>query len=359
MHAVREDPVRAGLLYAGTEHGVFVSFDDGVQWRALSFNLPDLQVSDLVVEGRDLVIATHGRSFWILDDISPLRQFTATIAAAAAHLFTPAEVARRVRPAIVDYWLAMPADSVTLDITDARGQLARRLTGLPRAAGLQRIAWDARYTGAVVFPGIVLEGGDPRRGPFAPPGRYRLQLTAWSGAQPIRTSSTFELQRDQRLAGVSDADLQEQFALAIRVRDATTAANQAVIDIRELRNQLSERARRSAALNDRELSVLVAYVSNALGSVESELYQVKNQSPKDKIAFPIKLNDRLAGLRSNLERGDGAPPASYSRVFDELSAELAVQLTRFRTLVDRNLAELNTRLAAAGLPAVEVRRIVL
>ncbi|MEX2283828.1 MAG: glycosyl hydrolase [Gemmatimonadota bacterium] len=357
VHVVREDPARAGLLYAGTEHGVYVSFDDGAHWQPLSLNLPDLQISDLVVEGRDLVIATHGRSFWVLDDISPLRQLSA-VTASAVHLFEPSVAVRRMRSNI-DYWLAAPADSVIVELTDAAAQIARRLTGLPRSRGLNRISWDGRYTGSVVFPGIILEGGDPRRGPFAPPGQYQIRLTSWAGPQATRSTRTLELRRDPRLTNVTDADLREQFELALRVRDATTAANQAVIDIRELRTQLTDRARRASSLENQPLVLLLTYTSTALAAVESELYQVKNQSAKDKIAFPIKLNDRLTGLRSNLERGDGPPPESYRRVFQELSAELETHLTRYRTLIQRHLVELNAQLVGAGLPVVELRRIVL
>lgn len=352
VHVVREDPVRAGLLYAGTEHGAYVSFDDGARWSSLSLNLPDVQVSDLVVQGKDLVVATHGRSFWILDDVTPLRQFSAEVAAAGAYLFAPATAVRRLGRAIIDYWLVTPADSVTIDIVDASGRVARRLASSPRRTrGLQRVLWDGRYSGATSFSGIVLEGGDPRRGPLAPPGRYHVRLTTWTGGQRATRASNLELRKDPRLTTVSDADLRAQFALAIRIRDAETAANEAVITIRELSTQLADRARRAAP----DVAKLASALADSLGAVERELYQVKNQSAKDKIAFPIKLNDRLTGLRSNLERGDGAPPESYERVFRELSAELDVHLARLRALLQNDLGALNRRLGDARLPAVLAR----
>jgi photosystem II stability/assembly factor-like uncharacterized protein len=359
VHVVREDPVREGLLYAGTEHGVYVSFDDGARWQSLSLNLPDLQVSDLVVAGRDLVIATHGRSFWVLDDISSLRQWTGM--AGAAILFAPEASIRRVRNANFEYWLDSPADSVTIEIADATGQIARRLAGgLPATRGMHRVAWDGRYAGATVFPGIILEGGDPRRGPLAPPGRYEVRWTAWTAGRATAQTRTLDLQKDPRLSDITDADLREQFALAVRIRDATSAANEAVISIRSITTELRDRARRVASVSDAaRIRTLTEALADSLRAVESELYQVRNQSPKDKIAFPIKLNDRLAGLRTNLERGDGPPPESYTRVFSELSQELDVQLARLRVLLERDLAALNTRLVGAGLPVIDARKTVL
>ncbi len=141
VHVVREDPKRAGLLYAGAEHGVYVSFDDGEDWQPLSLNLPDVQVPDLVVEEHDLVIATHGRSFYVLDNIEPLRQLTEAVAQEAVHLFTPPEAVRRVYPASTDYYLRGAAAGASVEFLDAKGTVANRQAG-PRlnTAGAHRIA---------------------------------------------------------------------------------------------------------------------------------------------------------------------------------------------------------------------------
>ena len=183
VRAVREDRKRPGLLFAGTEHSVHVSFDDGAHWQPLSRNLPDVQVSDLVVEERDLVIATHGRSFWVLDDLSSLRQMTPAMLAgdgrAPARLVRPSDAVGRIARANIDYHLRSAADSVAVEILEgsASGARVRTLGTAPRHAGLHRVRWDLRYPGATSFPGIVLEGGDPERGVWAPPGRYRVRLT--------------------------------------------------------------------------------------------------------------------------------------------------------------------------------------
>src|SRR5262245_48373602 len=188
VHAVREDPKRAGMLYAGTEHGVYVSFDDGAHWQPLSLNLPDTQVSDLLVEGDDLAIATHGRSFYVLDDISTLRQLKPELASEAAHLFRPRAAVRGVNQALIDYYLQKPADKLSVQILDGDGELVRafdssaeddkkkegsaadageeseffgppRLKPPTRNAGLNRFTWDLRYPGAKTFEGMILWGG--------------------------------------------------------------------------------------------------------------------------------------------------------------------------------------------------------
>jgi len=364
VRVVREDRVRAGLLFAGTEHGVYVSFDNGGRWRALSLNLPDVQVSDLVVEARDVVIATHGRAFWVLDNIAPLRQLTAEMLAdterRAARLFTPAHAVRRVYSAHIDYYLGAPADSVRLDILEPGGRLVRSLGAVGRGPGMHRATWDLRYTGATVFPGIVLEGGDPRRGMWAPPGRYMVRLTARGPTGVVTESRELVVTKDPRLTDVTDADLRAQFALAERIRDRESAANEAVIHIGALRHQVRSRLGRDTLGMARGMAARLAdaghLLEQGMGEVEQAIYQVKNQSPKDKIAFPIRLNDRLTGLRTNLESGDERPTAAQQRIFLELSRELDIQLDRLALMLGRDLSRLNDALRAAGLAPIVVPR---
>ena len=349
VHGVREDPVRQGLLFAATEHGVHVSFDDGGRWESLSLNLPDIPVSSLAITDRDLVIATHGRSFYVLDDIAPLRQWPAQ-PATGLHLFQPAAAIRRTWRASIDFLPAAAGQPVTLQILDADGNLVRTLLdGAPATAGLNRVSWDLRYPGATVFDNIILEGGDPSLGPLAPPGLYHARVVAGGETRMAR----FEIRRDPRLNDVTDEDMAEQFRLALRIRDAESAANQAVIDIRETRERLRARL---AATKDAATLRMADDLIDRLGEVEAELYQVRNRSPKDKIAYPIRLNDRLTGLRSNLEKGDERPTAAQRRVFDELRGALDTQLAKLRRLLDDELPRLLRVIAIAErIPASNQR----
>jgi photosystem II stability/assembly factor-like uncharacterized protein len=201
--AIREDIKRAKLLYLGTEHGVYVSFDDGSKWESLRQNLPDTPVHDIAVEERDLVIATHGRGFFVMDNIAPLRQ-GGLPATSTFHLYTPEDALRGLDRAVaVDYYLEQPAQKVTMEFLDGQGKVIRTFTGTPAdaarkppapeedeggfrrppdphpavAAGLHRVTWDLRYPGAADFPGLIMWAASAR-GPLAPPGRYQVKVTA-------------------------------------------------------------------------------------------------------------------------------------------------------------------------------------
>ena len=368
-HAIREDTKRAGLLFAGTEHGIYVSFDDGAQWQTLSLNLPDTQVADLLIEGDDLVIATHGRSFYVLPDIGPLRQLTPELATENVHLFRPDAAVRNVRQAGINYYLKQPAEKVVIDILDAKGQVVKTFTGttaddkkregagesddeesfgpprakpVPRKEGLNRFSWDLRYPGATGFKGLIFWGARADSGPLAVPGPYQVRLMA--NGQTL--SQSFNVEKDPRLDSVTLADLTEQFKLAIEVRDKTTEASEMVIEIRELKRQMQDRlkANQDAALK----SALDAF-RDKLSAVEEDLYQVRNRSNQDPLNFPIKLNNRLAALDRSIQTGDGRPTAGAYKVFGELSKELDTNRTRLDATLKNGLPEVNRMLADRNL----------
>jgi photosystem II stability/assembly factor-like uncharacterized protein len=369
VHAVREDPVRRGLLYAGAEHGVYVSFDDGNHWQSLRLNLPDVQVPSLVVEGNDLVIATHGRSFYILDDIGPLRQLTPRLAEARMHLFEPAVTTRSLdQGAAVYYYLKAAADTVEIEFLDSRGQVIRSFTGVhdagekasrpaeavsgrfgapPRVetgAGLQRFTWDLRHEGFTSFPGMIFWAAG-NRGPRAVPGRYQVRVTA-GGETQVRS---LEVRKDPRLTEVAEADLQAQFDLAIQVRDKVSEANEAVILIRGIKSQIDER---TAAANDRRITSAGEALKAKLSAVEGEIYQVRNRSNQDPLNYPIKLNNKIAALLGQVDGGDGRPTEQSYLVFDELSQRLAPQLAQMNAVLDKDLEAFNKQLAGKTLEPV-------
>jgi photosystem II stability/assembly factor-like uncharacterized protein len=357
VQAVREDPKRAGLLYAGTEHGIYVSFDNGAEWQSLRLNLPDTQVSDLVIEGDDLVIATHGRSFYILDDITPLRQLSAGVLSTGAHLFTPHPVVRSVNRAGIDYWLAKEADTVTIDILDAKGAVVRSYVGSAeeekkgrggrggaagegedeggggggrgavrppaRKEGGNRFTWDLRYPGAKSFEGMIFWGAQADAGPTAAPGQYQVRLTA-NGVTEIRPLT---VTKDPRLSA-TDADLAEQFKLAIQVRDKTSEANEMVIRIREIKKNIADRVKK-----DPSLDAAGERLSTKLSAVEEDIYQVRNRSNQDPLNFPIKLNNQIAALLRVVETGDAKPTDQSYEVFKELNTRLEEIRKRYEEIL--------------------------
>ena len=233
VRVVREDPKRAGLLYAGTEHGVFASFDGGSSWSNLSFQLPRTPVTGLSVEERDLVISTHGRSFWVLDDIETLRQIETDVAGSDLHLFRPADAVRRSVPAVIDFRVSRQG-RVRLDILTDDREWVTIIVADVRSRGTHRARWDLRYPGAATFPGIVLEGGNPAVGPWAPPGRYWARLTADGMTREV----TFDVHPDPRLGDISAAAFADQFRLAMAIRDAEARANRNVMTARYLLHQI-------------------------------------------------------------------------------------------------------------------------
>jgi photosystem II stability/assembly factor-like uncharacterized protein len=370
VHVVREDPAKAGLLYAGTEHGVYVSFDDGDRWQSLSLNLPDTQVSDLVVERHDLVIGTHGRSFYVLDDIDAIRQITPAITSAPLHVFEPRDFVRGVDDLTFDYYLKEEAETVRVEFLDASG-VFRTFTGSPaedkaaqeapaggggggfqgppprvlRKSGVNRFVWDGRYPGHTTFPGMILWSA-PNTGPLAPPGTYQVRVTA-NGES--RTAS-FDLRRDPRLDRVTDADLKEQFDLAMRIRDRTSEANQAVIRIRDVKAQIEDRLKKAGP----EIASAAEALRKRLTIVEEEIYQVRNRSGQDPLNFPIRLNNRLAALRRSVQTGDAKPTDGAYQVFKELSGELDAQLSAFDAATGADLTALNRMLARSRLAPIVV-----
>lgn len=345
--AIREDPVREGLLFLATEHGVYFSMNDGEQWQSLQLNLPDTPVRDLVVKDNDVVLGTHGRGFWILDDIQPLREYTDAMADEAVVLFKPTDPIRGVYDASIQYYLKEQVDSITFEIMDAKGNLIGSYGGnkpkieekpadswwgkigssIPTTAqGYNVFTWDQRYPGATTFDGMIIWSAKPGAGPKAPPGKYQVRIKSGDFTE----TRSFEIKKDPNLIGVTDEDLQEQFELASKIVKKTSAANEAVIRIRELRKKIDENN-----ISGAKFKKVAAPLLAKLDVIETALYQVKNQSNQDPLNFPIKLNNRLASLRRSVESGDAKPTDAAYQVFEELSKELDVQLSELEPTITK------------------------
>ena len=406
--AIREDPARKGLLYAGTERGVYVSFDDGTHWQSLRLNLPPVPVHDLAVKEGDLVAATHGRSFYVLDDLSPLRQVNASLLAKDAHLYKPRDTYRidwgggrgggggggagtGANPPSgvqVYYTLSRASDDVTLEFLDASDKLIKRFTSkpdsaeavvagrggqggggedvspeegggrgrggaVPRAsgrAGLNSFAWNMRYPDAVTFDGMILWAGDTR-GPIAPQGTYSVRMRVNGGAPQTQV---FRLLNDPRSSATA-ADQLAQFNFLVKIRDHLTEANESVISMRYVRSEVDDRVKRAPVAGTQELTTAGTSLKTNLTGVEAEVYQVKNQSSQDPLNFPIKLNNKIAALNGVVASAPGKPTAQATVVFAELAAKLDVQLVRMRKIYSDDLARYNEILKKYGLPPIDTK----
>lgn len=366
LRSIREDIKRPGLLYMGSERGVWTSFDGGSAWHKLQANLPAVQVADLAVTDHDLVIATHGRSFWVMDNIDVLRQVSPD-AKPETRLFVPAGAVRGVDAGVaIDYHLVSVPKSLAIEIVGPDGAVIQRFAGKaeepkkdepapggdddddggdapkgpPTAAmkpGMNRFTWNMRHPGFAEFDKMIL-WTSRNRGVLALPGAYKARLIVDGKAQ----EQSFAITRDPRVAGVSDADLKARYDLAQAVTAKVSAANGAVILIRNLRAQAEAQAKA------KPLPAPVTALLARLATVEAELYQVKNQSRQDPLNYPIKLNDKLAGLIGVIDSADAAPTEGARAVFADLSAQLAQQLAALDAVL-ADLPTANTALAAAGL----------
>ena len=356
VHTVREDSIRRGLLYAGTQHGVYISYDDGEQWLKFANGLPDVPVTDLVVEDNALAIGTHGRSFYVMDDIAALRQFGLAPLTDVA-VFKPANATRGLDRPIVSYYLKTQPKSLTLDFLDAKGQVVRSVTGnpprpagaaagggdddfprgpqgAPMAAGLNRFTWDLNSTGVVTFPGMILWGAT-QSGPAVLPGAYQVRLTADGVAQ----TQPFTVLKHP-LRAMSDADLQFQWNLASRIRDKVNEANLAVTQIRRIKTDIADRIKDAPA----EVRSAGEQFAKALSAVEEDVYQVKNQSGQDPLNFPIKTNNRLASLLRVAVFGEGRPTGNVEPIFNDLVAELKAETDRLNQTLTTQLPAFNNML---------------
>jgi len=393
VHAVREDPVRKGLLFAGTELGIYVSFDDGSHWQPLQLNLPVAPVHDMVIHGDDLAIATHGRAFWILDDIAPLRQADPAISIGDTHLFKPSSATRtraghmkRRRYAIAEnppngailyyYLREEPKQPIRVEILDPAGNVIRSFTSeekkkeedleaewereeavdqIPAKAGLNTFAWDLRYQEPVKIPKAVYDEGEPTW-PLVLPGRYRVRLTVGGKA----STEPLEVVMDPRVK-TSAADLQEQFDLMLKLRDRQDEMNKVILAIRDLRAQLLALEKRLGSGDTKTPAasqVLMdqsAVLRKKISELEHELINPEATASEDELNYPTKLNSKFASLGQAVDSADAAPTEGELGVFEELNAQLETQLARWREVANTDVPGLNAALRNADIPIVSLK----
>ncbi|GAB4191831.1 MAG: hypothetical protein Tsb002_21010 [Wenzhouxiangellaceae bacterium] len=383
--AIRADHQRRGLLFAGTERGLYLSTDDGRHWQAAQFDLPIVPITDLAIKGDDLIAATQGRGYWILDDIGVLRQVEDDVFEQDYHLFKPSTAYRlnngssdnpehmgQNPPAGVRlrYWLAeeLAADqSLELKLFDPQGELIRSYTRKPAEgesdddkprlgdderqlsadAGINQFTWDLSYPSADRFKGLVL-WNDDLAGPTAVPGTYRAELSVGDDMQSV----DFTVAADPRRNTSADA-FQAQFAFVQRLRDHLHAMHGGIRDLRQIRGQIKAIDERIdgkdeyAALSDSAEALL-----EQLKTIEETLYQTKMESRQDPLNFPIRLNDKIAGVKSLAAFGDHAPTQSMQQVADELISQSQAQLDALAVIQSEDLPRFNQQAAELGLPAV-------
>jgi photosystem II stability/assembly factor-like uncharacterized protein len=405
---VREDPNKRGLLYAGTESGMYVSFDNGNNWQSLQLNLPTVPITDLAIHKREqeLVAATQGRSFWILDELPLLHEMMdagGLNAVKDQHLFKPKDAYRMAggggfplpatatvgkNPAsgvIVYYSLkAKPSSDVVLEFLDSTGKSIRKYTGrVPRPqatpstgggaaeqspppddeggffgpaarvstdVGLNRFVWDMRYPEAVRFPGMILWAGETR-GPKVVPGTYQVKLTV----DGKTTTQMFSIKSDPRVQ-TSPADYGKQLDLALKIRSKLNETHNAILQIRDTRKQVDDLMKRvKDQPNSKAIVDAGTQLNKNLTVIEEALYQTKNQSSQDPLNFPIRLNNKLAALGGVVSGGESGPTDQSFAVYDELSSQIDAQLQKLSNIVKTDVPAFNQLVRDQNIPAVTVK----
>ena len=340
----REDLHRAGLLYAGTETGAYVSFDDGDHWLSLQKNLPLCPVHDLFLKDDDLIAATHGRSFWIMHDVSRLAELTPS-SATTPILYKPVDRFRlngaaRIR---VDYYIPGKVKDVKIAVFDKRGhQVGTGAADPTPGEHSEMITLGHAPFGSI--PGMVLWSGFPRQVP-APPGTYSVKLTVdgHTYSTPVR------LLKDPRVP-YSDRDLEEQYAFTVKVVERINEANGAVLRIRDAIAQIDKVLKDPKS--DSSVSTAADGLKAKLLAIEGEIYEYRSRSGEDPLNYGVKLNDRLAGVTSVVQSGQMPPSRQAREVFEGLSQLLQVQLDRLKAAEAKDVVEFNDVLKSKGLTAI-------
>ncbi|HLK31841.1 MAG TPA: hypothetical protein VKT29_02045 [Terriglobales bacterium] len=394
---VREDTVRKGLLFAGTETGVYVSFDDGDQWQSLQLNLPHTSMRDLAIHGNDLIVATHGRSFWILDDISPLRQVTSAVANSPAHLFHPAEAYRVRRDtntdtplppdepagqnppdgAIIDYYLGQSTSGpVTLEIMDSEGHVVRRYAStdkppvteeelkkqliplywihmpqvLSADAGPHRWVWDLHYTTPQAthysYPISAVPHDTPRvpLGPRALPGQYTVRLTAEGKSYTAPLTIKMDPRVKTPLAG-----LEQQFQVETRLASMMTQAADAIVQAHSAADQLHKLAAQAGGSAKASITAFENKLTDIVGKPGGFA-----APPSTEITLN-RINGDVATLYGDVDRADAAPNVAQVNAMAETERNFGSIMQRWNALRNTDLPALNRQLRGANLPEIQLR----
>jgi photosystem II stability/assembly factor-like uncharacterized protein len=399
VRVVREDPNRKGLLYAGTEFGMYISFDDGKRWQSFQQELPLTPITDMVITQNDLVVATQGRSFWIMDDLTPLHSLNKSAAKAELHLFRPRAAYRfgggisfggggggKNPPGgvMVRYLLdrdlnaeegktddEKEAEELTLEILDGEGKVLRKLSStqeepqapnpwrrfigdvggarkLPAKEGMNQYVWNLRLHDAELVDDSVLWG--LARGPIVPPGTYTARLTL---GETVLTH-TFDVRGDPRIHSIP-ADSQAQYELSRKIWSSLTESHTAwkqIMDIREQIEGLSNRLEEKEGYED--VAEAAEAVTGKLKPIEEAIHQLKAESSQDILNFTPMLDNQFLGLMGTVESADARPTDGSLQLYEELRAQLDDLLGRLDQVKNSELAAFNKLVGSKNVPAVVI-----
>ncbi|MDZ4714231.1 MAG: glycosyl hydrolase [Cytophagales bacterium] len=361
---LRADLKRPGLLYAGTESGMYISFDDGASWKPFQLNLPIVPITDLTIKNDNLIASTQGRSFWLIDDLTPLHQLEPAMAANDFVLFKPmpsyrmgggfsfgrpSRTAGKNHPGgvLFNYFVKDTTKIVaSLEILESSGTLIKKFATKPDKKakdeqlkvkpGGNLFSWNTRYMNAEGFDGLIMWAGS-LTGPKAPPGMYKARLTVNGKSQ----ETDFEILKDPRTT-VSMADIQEQFKFLISVRDKLSETNLAVKKIRTTRDQINRVTEPMKGKDDmKDVTDMAKSIQDDMKKIEESLYQTKNRSGQDPLNYPVRLNNKLAALGNEADGSDFKPTSQVRAVHSEITGKIDEQLQMLNKIFNDRIPKLN------------------
>jgi photosystem II stability/assembly factor-like uncharacterized protein len=375
--AMRADKKRPGLLYAGTEYGMYISYNDGVSWKPFQLNLPVVPITDMTIKNNDLILATQGRAFWALDDLSVLQQWKPEIAGKSLHVydvnpayrmmvspfaaFMPAQKNAGSNPAkgvVVQYYAPNVTDSskgsVTIMDKDKKTiktySTSSKENKLDLNKGLNQFAWDLRYPEAEKADGMILWNGVPT--PItAPPGNYYARVKVGNDSAEV----PFTVLADPNYK-ISQADYDAQFAFLQQVQNKYNEVQRGVKDIRTVRSQINDFTARQGKDIPKDVKQQADTILSQLTAIEEKFHQTKAKSGQDVLNYPIRLNDKLSGLYDAANSGNMAPSKQVKDVYADLAAQADAELAKLKRLMDNDVKQLNQLIREKSLPVIGVKR---
>ncbi len=369
---LRADPNKEKLLYAGTESGMYISFDDGISWNSFQLNLPLVPITDLTIKNNNLIAATQGRSLWLIDDLTPLHQLDKEVNNASMKLFKPIDSYRMGSPGRgtprnagknhhngvevffnIDDKILDENTSVSLEFLDNEKKLIKKYDNqsdenvLDINGEKNSFVWNMRYDDAKGFDGLIMWAAS-LRGPIASPGKYYVKLTVNEKSE----EQSFNILKDPR-SNSTDEDLKEQFDFLLSVRDKVSDIHQTIIDIRSSRSQLIDlKSKISDKYPDMENSI--SDVISRITLIEEKLYQTKNRSGQDPLNFPIRLNNKLAHLTSVASVGNFKPTDQMYNVRDELIGLINKELKMWEDIKENDLVKINSTILENNIQLITI-----
>ena len=372
---IRADKKRQGLLYCGTEYGMYISYDDGANWKPFQLNLPMVPITDLTIKENDLIVATQGRSFWVLDDLTVVQQKDNNISNKNLFAFAVNDAYRfdgvqnpnpknaGMNPpngSVINYYLKDVSDSakVSIDILDKNKKLIKTFSTKAKekedkievSNGMNQFVWNLQYSPAEKIEGLIIWHGSVP-GPTAAPGQYYYKIKAEKdsveGSFTIKANPVYNL---------TQQDYDEQFNFLISVRDKFDEIQKAGKNIRDIRKQISDFMDKQGKDVPKEIKQQADTIKKQMTVIEEALHQTKAKSGQDVLNFPIRLDDKISGLYDFASSGNSAPAKQVKDAFVELAGQADVQLNNLKKIMDVDVVKFNEMIREKALPFIGIKK---